>query len=78
MPALDLAVMLVQLAVVLAAIVVGVRTGGIGLGLTITRKLLALYGSSVHVSSVPGEGSTFSFNLRLPLTPNSSGDSRRS
>jgi PAS domain S-box-containing protein len=43
------------------------RFGGTGLGLTITRKLLALYGSSVQVRSVPGEGSTFSFDLRLPL-----------
>ena len=42
------------------------RFGGSGLGLTITRKLLALYGSTVQVDSVPGEGSTFSFELRLP------------
>ena len=41
--------------------------GGSGLGLTITRKLLALYGSSVQVQSAPGKGSTFSFDLRLPL-----------
>ena len=43
------------------------RFGGTGLGLTITRKLLALYGSSVQVQSAPGKGSTFSFSLRLPL-----------
>src|SRR5918993_1325238 len=43
------------------------RFGGSGLGLTITRRLLALYGSSVQVQSAPGEGSTFSFDLKLPL-----------
>ena len=46
-----------------------VQFGGTGLGLTITRRLLALYGSTVQVQSVVGEGSTFSFNLRLPLPP---------
>ena len=43
-----------------------VRFGGSGLGLSITRRLLALYGSTVKVTSAPGEGSTFAFELRLP------------
>lgn len=43
------------------------RFGGSGLGLTIVRKLLALYGTTIHVDSAPGEGTTFSFALRLPL-----------
>ncbi len=47
------------------------RFGGTGLGLAITRRLLALYGSAVDVRSAPGEGSTFSFRLRLPLPPGS-------
>jgi signal transduction histidine kinase len=47
------------------------RFGGTGLGLAITRRLLALYGSSVQVASVPGKGSTFSFTLRLSLPPRS-------
>lgn len=50
------------------------RYGGTGLGLTITRRLLALYGSSVQVRSAPGEGSTFSFDLRLSLPATSAGE----
>jgi signal transduction histidine kinase len=45
----------------------GVRFGGSGLGLAIARRLLALYGSTIQVQSVPNEGTTFSFDLRLPL-----------
>jgi signal transduction histidine kinase len=44
-----------------------VKFGGTGLGLTITRKLLALYGSAVRVDSIPGTGSTFSFSLRVTV-----------
>jgi signal transduction histidine kinase len=45
------------------------KFGGSGLGLTIIRKLLALYGSQVHIDSVPGQGSTFSFRLKLAMPP---------
>jgi len=50
------------------------RFGGTGLGLAITRRLLAVYGSTVHVESTPGEGATFSLKLRLllPRPPNQS------
>ncbi|SET77642.1 PAS domain-containing hybrid sensor histidine kinase/response regulator [Stigmatella erecta] len=45
------------------------KYGGSGLGLTICQKLLELHGSKMHVASVPGEGSTFSFDVRLKVAP---------
>ncbi|MBT1705113.1 PAS domain S-box protein [Chryseosolibacter indicus] len=41
------------------------KFGGTGLGLSITKRLLNLMNSSIHVTSVPGFGSTFSFRLTL-------------
>jgi signal transduction histidine kinase len=39
--------------------------GGMGLGLTICRRLLHLHGSELHVTSTVGQGTTFSFPLTL-------------
>lgn len=41
--------------------------GGIGLGLTLTQRILGLMGSRLEVESQEGKGTTFSFNLVLPL-----------
>ncbi|MEH2289092.1 ATP-binding protein [Nostoc sp.] len=41
---------------------------GTGLGLTISRKYVQLMGGDITVSSMPGVGSTFAFNVQIALT----------
>jgi PAS domain S-box-containing protein len=42
--------------------------GGTGLGLTISARLVAMMGGSLHARSTAGEGSTFSFRVRFPVS----------
>ena len=43
------------------------KYGGTGLGLTITKSIVEMMGSSINVESTPGKGSKFSFEVTFEL-----------
>ncbi len=53
------------------------RHDGMGLGLSISEKLLELMGSTIHVCSKEGEGATFHFDIRLDISAVDKDDDQR-
>ena len=50
------------------------RYGGTGLGLAISRRIIELHGSTICVESAAEQGSTFHFDVTLPVAEPATGD----
>ncbi|MBC7745045.1 MAG: response regulator [Flavobacterium sp.] len=46
------------------------KYGGTGLGLVISERLIKLMGGAIEVKSIPGKGTTFSFNIKIQVKAN--------
>ncbi len=46
------------------------KYGGTGLGLVISERLIKLMGGAIEVKSMPGKGTTFSFNIKIQVKAN--------
>jgi len=46
------------------------KYGGTGLGLTITKKLINIFGSELRLESMEGKGSAFQFTVEMPINEN--------
>jgi len=45
------------------------KTPGIGLGLSLTKRIIELHGGKIWAESHPDRGSTFSFTIPIIITP---------